>query len=146
MPITPLEVLVVEDDLGDVELIKESLKMSKLKIKITHVIDGQECMDYLRKLGVYKTAQKPDVILLDLNMPRKDGRQVLAELKSDPLLKKIPVVILTTSDDEADIAKTYELGTNCYVTKPVDFQQIKKIVNEIAEFWFTIVKLPDGKL
>jgi two-component system, chemotaxis family, response regulator Rcp1 len=144
MSIEPVEVLVVEDDLGDVELIKESLKMSKLHIKINYVSDGQECMEYLRRAGPYKTMKKPDLILLDLNMPRKDGRQVLAEMKADPSFKKIPVVVLTTSDDERDIVKTYDLGANCYVTKPVDFQQIKKIVNEIAEFWFTIVKLPNA--
>jgi len=145
MSIEPVEVLVVEDDLGDIKLIKESLKMSKLKIIINYCLDGQECMDYLRKVGPYKEVKKPDVIMLDLNMPKKDGRQVLAEMKIDPLFKKIPVVILTTSDDEIDIDETYELGANCFVTKPVDFDQIKKIVNEIAGFWFVVAKLPDGK-
>ena len=145
MLLESIEILVVEDDLGDVELIKESLKMSKFKVVLSHVFDGQECMEYLRKQGKYKAVNKPDVILLDLNLPKKDGRQVLAEMKSDPTLKTIPVVILTTSDNEVDIYKTYELGANCFVTKPVDFQQIKKIVNEIAEFWFTVVRLPAGK-
>ena len=145
MLLESIEILIVEDDLGDVELIKESLKLSKFKMILSHVVDGQECMEYLRMQGRYKAATKPDVVLLDLNLPKKDGRQVLAEMKTDPLLKKIPVVILTTSDNEADINKTYELGANCFVTKPVDFEQIKKIVNEIAEFWFTVVKLPAGK-
>ncbi len=140
-----IEILIVEDDLGDVELIRESLKMSKLKMVLNHVPDGQECMEYLRMQGQYKAAKKPDLVLLDLNLPKKDGRQVLAEMKTDPLFKRIPVVILTTSDNEADINKTYALGANCFVTKPVDFPQIKKIVNEIAEFWFTVVKLPAGK-
>jgi CheY-like chemotaxis protein len=145
MLLESIEILVVEDDLGDVELIKESLKMSKFKVVISHVSDGHECMEYLMKQGPYKTVKKPDVVLLDLNLPKKDGRQVLAEMKTDPLLKKIPVVILTTSDNEGDINKAYALGANCFVTKPVDFEQIKKIVNEIAEFWFTVVKLPAGK-
>lgn len=145
MLLESIEILIVEDDLGDVELIKESLKMSKFKMVLSHVSDGQECMEYLRRQGQYKAVTKPDVVLLDLNLPKKDGRQVLAEMKTDPLLKKIPVVILTTSDNQADINKTYELGANCFVTKPVDFEQIKKIVNEIAEFWFTVVKLPAGK-
>jgi len=140
-----IEILIVEDDMGDVELIRESVKMSKLKMILKHVPDGQECMEYLRKQGQYKSMKKPDLVLLDLNLPKKDGRQVLEEMKSDPVLKRIPVVILTTSDHEADIKKAYALGANCFVTKPVDFQQIKKIVNEIAEFWFTVVKLPAGQ-
>jgi CheY-like chemotaxis protein len=145
MLVESIEILIVEDDLGDVELIKESLKMSKFKVVLSHVSDGQECMEYLRKQGPYSAVKKPDVVLLDLNLPKKDGRQVLAEMKTDPVLKKIPVVILTTSDNAADINKAYALGANCFVTKPVDFDQIKKIVNEIAEFWFTVVKLPVGK-
>jgi len=145
MLLESIEILIVEDDLGDVELIKESLKMSKFKMLLNHVSDGQECMDYLRRQGPYKQVNRPDVVLLDLNLPKKDGRQVLAEMKTDQNLKKIPVVILTTSDHEADINKAYALGANCFVTKPVDFQQIKKIVNEIAEFWFTVVKLPDAR-
>jgi len=145
MLLESIEILIVEDDMGDVELIKESLKMSKFKMVLNHVSDGQECMEYLTKQGPFKQVKKPDVVLLDLNLPKKDGRQVLAEMKTDPGLKKIPVVILTTSDNEVDINKAYALGANCFVTKPVDFGQIKKIVNEIAEFWFTVVKLPAGK-
>jgi CheY-like chemotaxis protein len=139
----PIEVLLVEDDSGDVELTRESLKLSKLHVNLRHVCDGQECMDYLRNKGQYEDAKKPDLILLDLNMPKKDGRTVLQEMKSDEHLKKIPAVILTTSDADADINQTYELGANCYITKPVDFEQFQKVVNEIANFWFTVVKFPD---
>ncbi len=142
---TDIEVLLVEDDLGDVELMKESLKMSKLYINIVHVRDGQECMEYLRRTGKYETVKTPDLVLLDLNMPRKDGRQVLAEMKADKFLKDIPVVVLTTSHEVADISKTYGMGANHFVTKPIDFYQFNEIVNEIAQFWFTVVKLPDGK-
>ena len=127
-----MKILIVEDDLGDVELIKESLKMSKFKIVLSHVSDGQECMEYLRRQGPYKAVKKPDVVLLDLNLPKKDGRQVLEEMKTDPLLKKIPVVILTTSDDETDINKAYALGANCFVTKPVDFDQLRRTLREMV--------------
>ncbi|MBI3252739.1 MAG: response regulator [Candidatus Omnitrophica bacterium] len=140
-----IKVLLVEDDLGDVELVKQSLKRSKLHVDLDCVIDGQECLDYLRRVGKYKDASKPDLILLDLNMPKKDGRQVLLEIKADPPLRRIPVVVLTTSESDVDILKSYDLGANCYVTKPVDFHQFSKIVNEIAEFWFTVVKLPDHR-
>ncbi len=140
-----IHILLVEDDKEDVVLINKALKKSKLVLQMDVVKDGQECMDYLRRTGQYKNASKPDVILLDLNMPRKDGREVLLEMKADQYLKKIPVVILTTSEAEIDINKTYEIGANCYIAKPVDFIQFQKVVNEIAHFWFTVVKLPDGK-
>ena len=146
MPPEIIKVLYAEDDLGDVELVRESLKKSKLHVDLDHVLDGQECLDYLRRAGKYKNVSHPDLILLDLNMPKKDGRQVLLEIKADHLLKRIPVVVLTTSDADTDILKSYDLGANCYVTKPVDFHQFSKIVNEIAEFWFTVVKLPDHRL
>ena len=133
---------MVEDDLGDVELMKESLKMSKLYINFVHVRDGQECMEYLRRVGKYEKAQAPDLVLLDLNMPRMDGRQVLSEMKTDKFLKDIPVVVLTAAHDVADIAKTYG---NYFVSKPIDFYQFNEIVSEMPEFWFTIVKLPEGK-
>jgi len=136
-----IEVLLVEDDLGDVELMKESLKFSKLYIRIAHVRDGQECMEYLRRTGKYEDAKAPDLVLLDLNMPRKDGRQVLLEMKSDKFLKDIPVVVLTSAHDGAEITKTYG---NYFVSKPIDFYQFNEIVTEIPEFWFTVVKLPDG--
>lgn len=140
----PIEVLLVEDDDGDVELTTQSLKESKLHINLNRVEDGQQCMEYLRRVGKYEHSTKPDLILLDLNMPRKDGRQVLEEMKLDEYLKRIPTVILTTSDAEADINTTYDLGANCYITKPVNFTQFQKVVNEIADFWFTVVKLPNG--
>jgi chemotaxis family two-component system response regulator Rcp1 len=140
-----IEVLLVEDDLGDVELTKELLKNSKVYLKIVHVRDGQECMEYLRRTGKYETAKAPDLILLDLKMPRKDGRQVLSEMKADKFLKDIPVVVLTASHDVADITKTYGMSANHFVTKPIDFYQVNEIVNEIAEFWFTVVKFPDGR-
>jgi CheY-like chemotaxis protein len=138
---TDIEVLLVEDDLGDVELMKESLKFSKLHINIVHVRDGQECMEYLRRAGKYESAQAPDLVLLDLNMPRKDGRQVLSEMKTDKFLKDIPVVVLTAAHDGEEITKTYG---NHFVSKPIDFYQFNEIVSEIPEFWFAIVKLPDG--
>jgi chemotaxis family two-component system response regulator Rcp1 len=137
-----IEILLVEDDLGDVELMKESLKMSKLYLKIIHVRDGQECMEYLRRTGKYEKAHAPDLVLLDLNMPRKDGRQVLSEMKSDQFLKEIPVVLLTAAHDAADITKTYG---NHFVSKPIDFYHFNEIVTEMPEFWFTVVKLPDRK-
>ncbi len=134
-----VQILMVDDDKADVQLAKESLKGSKLKIQMHHVSDGEECLTYLREED-----SKPDLILLDLNMPKLDGRQVLVELKKDAAVKHIPVVILTTSASEADIEEMYKLGANCYVTKPVDFDQFRNVVNGIADFWFTVVKLPEG--
>jgi two-component system response regulator len=140
--VEPLQILLVEDDPGDVELTRESLSDSKLAINISVAGDGVEAMAFLRKEGEYSTAVTPDLILLDLNMPRKDGREVLAEIKADDSLKMIPVVILTTSSAETDIVKSYDLGANCYVTKPVGFDQFTKVVDAIEGFWFTVVKLP----
>jgi two-component system response regulator len=140
--VEPLQILLVEDDPGDVELTRESLSDSKLAINISVAGDGVEAMAFLRKEGEYSTAVTPDLILLDLNMPRKDGREVLAEIKADDSLKMIPVVILTTSSAETDIVKSYDLGANCYVTKPVGFDQFAKVVDAIEGFWFTVVKLP----
>lgn len=140
-----IEVLLAEDDIGDVELTLESLKSSKLHVNLHHVKDGEECMAYLKKTGEYQKAVTPDLILLDLNMPKKDGRKVLEEMKADQVLKRIPVVILTTSASGSDINRTYDLGANCYIAKPVDFEQFKKVVNEVAEFWFSVVKLPVKK-
>lgn len=145
MATKPIEVLLAEDDEGDVELTRESLKQSKLHINLNIVNDGHECMEYLRRTSKYENSVRPDLLLLDLNMPKKDGRQVLLEMRSDEFCKRVPVVILTTSDADIDIDKTYEMGANCYITKPVDFEQFKRVVNEIAEFWFTVVKLPDWK-
>lgn len=137
-----VEILLVEDNPGDVRLTQEALKESKLFLNLNVVVDGIEAMAYLRKEGQYRHKPRPDLILLDLNLPRKDGRQVLAEIKADEKLMVIPVVILTTSRSEEDILKSYGLHANCYITKPLDFEQFLTIVNKIEDFWITIVKLP----
>jgi len=140
----PIEILLVEDNPGDARLAKEALRESKFKNNLNAVSDGVEAMDYLYKKGDYSDAVTPDLILLDLNLPRKDGREVLAEIKSSEILKRIPVVILTTSTAEEDILKTYDLHANCYITKPIDLDQFMKVVKSIEDFWITIVKLPSG--
>ena len=138
----PVEILLVEDNPGDVRLTMEALKEGKLSNELHVVEDGIEALAFLRKEGKYTQAPHPDLILLDLNLPKKDGREVLAEIKEDPDLKRIPVVILTTSKAEEDILRTYDLHANCYVTKPVELEQFMTIVRYIEEFWLTIVKLP----
>ncbi len=138
----PIEILLVEDNIGDARLAQEALKESKLNNNLHHVEDGEEAMDFLRKQGKYVDSPRPDLILLDLNMPKKDGREVLAEIKSDDNLKQIPVVILTVSEAEEDILKSYNLHANCYITKPIDLNQFMRVVKAIKEFWLTIVKLP----
>jgi chemotaxis family two-component system response regulator Rcp1 len=138
----PIEVLLVEDNAGDIRLTQEALKESNLLIHLSVVRDGEEAMAFLRRTGVHADAATPDLILLDLNLPRKDGRQVLQEIKIDENLKRIPVVVLTTSEADSDILTTYGLHANCYITKPVDMDQFIKIVKVLEEFWFTIVKLP----
>lgn len=137
-----VEILLVEDNPGDVRLTTEVLKDAKLCNKIHVAVDGVEAVDFLRRRGNYSTAVRPDLILLDLNLPRKDGREVLEEIKGDEDLKHIPVVVLTTSSAEQDILKSYALHANCYITKPVDLEQFAKVVSSIEEFWFSIVKLP----
>lgn len=137
-----IDILLVEDNPGDVRLTKEALSEAKLLNTIAHVPDGVEAVAYLRKQGKYKDASRPDLILLDLNLPKKDGREVLAEIKNDPDLKRIPVVILTTSRAEQDILKAYNLHANCYITKPVDLDQFVRVAKSIDEFWFTMVRLP----
>ncbi|BBD65637.1 response regulator receiver protein [Nostoc commune NIES-4072] len=141
-PIMPIEVLLVEDNPGDAQLTRIALEESKISIHLNVVEDGVEAMAFLRKQEKYVKAAHPDIVLLDLNLPRKDGREVLAEIKGDENLKRIPVVILTTSQAEEDILKAYNLCANCYITKPVDFDQFVKIVQSIENFWFAIVKLP----
>ena len=141
----PVEVLLVEDNPGDVRLTREALKDSKVLNKLHVVEDGEAALAFLRQEGAYANAPRPDLILLDLNMPRKDGREVLSIIKADENLKQIPVVILTTSDSEEDILKSYNLNANCYITKPVDFEKFIMVVKAIEEFWLTIVKLP-GKM
>ena len=138
----PIEILLVEDNPGDVRLTAEALRENKFRNKLNVVGDGVEAMAYVRREGKYSDAPRPDLILLDLNLPKKDGREVLAEIKTDEDLKRIPVVILTTSKAEEDIIKTYNHHANCYVTKPVDLEQFIKLVKSIEEFWLTIVKLP----
>ena len=140
--IMPIEVLLVEDNPGDAQLTRIALEESKISIHLNVVEDGVEAMAFLRKQEKYVKAAHPDIVLLDLNLPRKDGREVLAEIKGDESLRRIPVVILTTSQAEEDILKAYNLCANCYITKPVDFDQFVKIVQSIENFWFAIVKLP----
>ncbi len=138
-----IEILLVEDNPGDVRLTREALRDSKIRNSLSVVEDGINALAYLRREGKFQNATRPDIILLDLNLPRKDGREVLSEIKGDPSLRRIPVVVLTTSDDERDIMQTYNLHANCYITKPVDFQQFITIVKSIEDFWFSIVKLPN---
>ena len=138
----PVEILLVEDNPGDVRLTQETLKDFKVLNHLSVVGDGVEAMAFLRREGKYAKAPRPDLILLDLNLPKKDGREVLAEIKVDEQLKRIPVVVLTTSSAEQDILNTYDLHANCYITKPVDLDQFSAVVKSIEEFWFTIVKLP----
>ena len=138
----PIEILLAEDNPGDVDLAREALLTGKVKNTLHVVSDGVFAMEFLRRQGKFAGVPRPDLILLDLNMPRKDGREVLAEVKADPDLKRIPVVILTTSQAEEDILKTYNLHANCFITKPIDLHQFIKVVQAIEEFWFTIVKLP----
>jgi two-component system, chemotaxis family, response regulator Rcp1 len=138
----PIEILLVEDNPGDVDLAKEALSDSKMRNILQVVGDGEAAMAYLRRTGKYANAVRPDLIILDLNLPKKDGREVLAEIKADEDLKRIPVVILTTSKAEEDILKTYNLHANCFITKPIDLNQFIKVVKSIEDFWLTIVKLP----
>ena len=138
----PINILLVEDNPGDVRLTREALNGAKLRNQLHVIANGMEAMAYLRREGHYAQAVRPDLILLDLNLPKKDGREVLADIKSDTSLKRIPVVILTTSDAETDILKSYGLGANCYVTKPVGLDQFSRVVRAIEEFWFSVVKLP----
>ena len=138
----PVEVLLVEDDEDDVLLTREALKDSKVIVSMTVVQDGEEALKRLRRQPPFETSPVPDLILLDLNLPRVSGREVLKELKADPVLRKIPVVVLTTSAADTDVLKCYDLGANCYITKPVDFEQFQRIIKVIDEFWLTIVKLP----
>jgi len=141
-----VEILLVEDNPGDVRLTIEALKESKILNNLNVVDDGIEALAYLNKEGEYKDKPHPDLILLDLNLPRKDGREVLAEIKEHKDLKRIPIVILTISEAEEDILKTYQLHANCFITKPVDINQFIKVVKSVSNFWFSIVKLPpDGE-
>lgn len=142
MSIMPIKILMVEDNPGDARLAREALADSKLKLEVSEVRDGESAMAFLRREGQFRSAHVPDLILLDLNLPKKDGREVLAEIKVNPKLKQIPVVILTSSQAEEDVLRTYQLHANCYVTKPIGLDQLQKVVAQIKDFWFTIVKLP----
>jgi len=141
----PVEILLVEDNEGDARLAQEALKDAKVANKITWVRDGVEALALLRREGAYAEALRPDVILLDLNLPKMDGRQVLAEIKDDDDLRRIPVVVLTVSDAEEDIVKSYSLHANCYIKKPLDLDQFLRVVKAIENFWLTIVKLPPNE-
>ena len=141
--IKPIEILLVEDNPGDADLAREALMDSKLNNNLFTVDDGVKAMDYLHKRGEYQNAVRPDLILLDLNLPRKDGREVLAEVKANSDLKRIPVVILTTSRAEEDVLKTYNLHANCYITKPINLDQFIHVVQSIENFWLSIVVLPE---
>ena len=138
----PIEILLVEDSAADVRLTREALKDAKVLNKLNVVWDGEEAMAYLRREGKHALATRPDLVLLDLNMPRKDGREVLAEVKGDPDLRRIPVVILTVSQSEEDIFKAYDHHANCFITKPVTLSDFFKVVASIERFWLTIVDLP----
>ena len=138
----PVEILLVEDNPGDVRLTREALREGKVRNNLAVASDGIEAIAYLRKEGEHAGAVRPDLILLDLNLPRKDGREVLEEIKSDNELKRIPVVVLTTSKAEEDVLRTYNLHANCYVTKPVDLEKFMVVVKSIDVFWLTVVTLP----
>jgi two-component system, chemotaxis family, response regulator Rcp1 len=142
MIVSTVDILLVEDNPGDIRLTREALRDSKIRNNLTVVEDGVEAMAYLRREGAYADASRPDIILLDLNLPRMDGREVLREIKADDMLKRIPVVVLTTSESEDDILRSYDLHANCYIAKPVDFNRFITIVHTIENFWFSIVKLP----
>jgi CheY-like chemotaxis protein len=137
-----IQILLVEDNAADVRLTIEALREGKVRNELSIARDGAEAMKFLRREGEFASASRPDLILLDLNLPRKDGREVLAEIKADDDLKRIPVVVLTTSSAEVDILKSYSLHANCYITKPVDLEQFVQVVKSIDDFWLTIVRLP----
>ena len=140
----PVEILLVEDNPGDERLTREALKEGKVYSNLHWVKDGVEAMEFLRREGKYNDVPRPDIILLDLNLPKKDGREVLQDIKNDDALKRIPVVVLTTSKAEEDVLRTYNLHANCYVTKPVDLEKFIVVVKSIDMFWLTIVTLPNG--
>jgi len=139
---TVIDILLVEDNEGDARLAMEALRESKVTNNVFHVIDGVEAIAFLRKEGRYAGMPRPHLILLDLNLPRKDGREVLSEIKNDDDLKRIPVVVLTISNDERDIFKTYNLHVNCFITKPIDFDKFLEVIRSIEDFWLSIVQLP----
>lgn len=138
----PVEILMIEDNPGDARLAQEGLKEAKVHNNLTTVTDGEQAVAFLQRRPPYDQAPRPDLILLDLNLPRLDGREVLQQIKDDPLLRRIPVVVLTTSDADEDIVSAYDLNVNCYVTKPVDFELFVQVIRSIEDFWLTVVRLP----
>jgi chemotaxis family two-component system response regulator Rcp1 len=138
----PIEILLVEDSPSDAALTIEALKQGRIANRLSHVDDGVEALDFLRQHNKYADAPRPDLIMLDLNLPRKDGREVLAEIKNDPDLKIIPIIVLTTSRSDKDILQSYKLNCNCYITKPVDFTHFIEVIKSIENFWLTVVTLP----
>ena len=140
--ITPIEILLIDDSQADIRLTQEALRTNKLRNNLHVTMDGEQAMAFLLKQGQYAHAQRPDIILLDLNLPRMNGHEVLRAIKEDHSLRRIPVVVLTTSDDEHDILRSYDLHANCYITKPVTLARFADIVRQIEEFWLTIVRLP----
>jgi CheY-like chemotaxis protein len=140
--VEPVEVLLVEDDPGDVYLTREALARSRLRVNLRVVEDGEAAMSYLRKQGAFANAPTPDLVLLDLNLPRKNGHEVIEEAKADAVLRRIPLIVLSTSQAADDITRTYSLGANCYITKPLGFERFAEVVRAIEAFWFTTVRLP----
>ena len=138
----PVEILLVEDNPGDVRLTQEALKESKVTNNLSVAEDGVEALAFLKREGKYADAPRPDLLLLDLNLPKKDGRELIEEIKADENLRRIPVVVLTTSKAEEDIIRMYDQHANCYITKPIDFDQFINVIKSIEDFWLTIVKLP----
>lgn len=139
----PIEILLVEDNPADVRLTMECLKEAKVANRLHAIVDGEEALDFLFRRGQHEEAPRPDVILLDLNLPGIDGRAILKQVKEDPILRVIPVVVLTSSEAESDIAKAYESHANCFISKPIDFESFLQVVQSIEDFWFAVVKLPE---
>lgn len=139
----PIHLLLVEDNPADVDLTRESLDSDRLHLNIHTAMDGDEALKFLRQEAPFESSPRPDIILLDLNLPKRDGREVLAKIKTDENTRRIPVVVLTSSDAEMDVIKSYDLGANCYIKKPVDFEQFQHVVKSLENFWFTVVKLAD---
>ena len=137
-----IHILLVEDNAGDARLVFEAFRQTTARCQLSHVINGVEALEFLRRTGAFSQATRPDLILLDLNLPRKDGREVLAEIKSDVTLRRIPVVVLTTSQAEDDIHRAYDLSANCYVTKPGDWDEFMRAIRCLDEFWLTVARLP----
>ena len=144
MNLKTVDVLLVEDSKADADLVREAIEGGKLIVNLTVVRDGEDAIDYLRRQGRFQGAPRPDLVLLDLNLPKKDGREVLREVKADPDLCLIPIVVLTTSSADEDILRSYQLHANAYIAKPVEFESFVKIVNQVTEFWLSIVVLPKG--